>query len=88
MKLHGARLVVAAAVGLLVAVETAVAWAQPGWSPLVVPWDDWRGRLLGLGWDSGPVRLIAGVLVAVGVVLLLVALDLAREDRDGLRERA
>lgn len=69
-----------AAVGLLVAVETATAWLAPGSSPLLVPWPSWRSAIDGLTWTSGAVRTAAIVVGIVGLLVLGVGLAARRHD--------
>lgn len=66
-------LAVVAAGGLL-ALEVGGQWWRPHDAPVLVPWPSWRARLAEIPWQSGELRLIAGIIVATGVVLVLVAL--------------
>jgi hypothetical protein len=69
-----------AVVGALLAVEVVWAWLWPADSPLLVPWPRWRARLDELTWQRAEVRLVAGALVGVGLVLLLIAATARRRD--------
>lgn len=62
-----------AGAGGLLALEVGWHWWRPGDSPLLVPWPQWRDRLAEIGWDSPAVKVTAGVLLAAGLVVLLVA---------------
>ncbi|WP_033291705.1 DUF6286 domain-containing protein [Amycolatopsis jejuensis] len=63
-----------AAGGALLALEAGWAWWQPGKAPLLVPWPEWKTELAALDWTSTPVRIAAGIAVAAGILLLLLAL--------------
>jgi uncharacterized protein DUF6286 len=62
-----------AAVGALLAIEVGWAWAKPGTGPLLVTWPRWRSYLDGVAWNSLHVRIVAGVLIALGLLLLIIA---------------
>ncbi|MDQ3403440.1 MAG: alkaline shock response membrane anchor protein AmaP [Actinomycetota bacterium] len=69
-----------AAAGVLLALEVAWAWAQPGSGSLLVPWNDWRARLADLNWESTSVRIVAAITAAVGLILLLMAFSARTRD--------
>jgi hypothetical protein len=69
-----------AVAGALVVLEVAWAWVRPGRGPLLVPWPEWRAYLEDLTWQSGTVRIAAGVLAAAGLLMLLIALTAHRRD--------
>lgn len=79
-------LAIAAAGGLL-ALEVGGQWWRPHDAPVLVPWPAWRVRLGEVSWQAGEVRLIAGIALATGVILMLVALA-ARRTAIPLRDPA
>lgn len=62
-----------AALGVLLAIEVGWAWLRPTRDPLLVPWRRWREYLDALTWSSTSVRMVAGGLVGVGLLLMLIA---------------
>jgi hypothetical protein len=69
-----------AVAGALLVLEVAWAWLRPGDGWVLVPWPRLRTYLAGLTWHSTQVLVTAGILVAVGLVLLLVAGTARRRD--------
>lgn len=69
-----------ATVGALLAVEAGWLLIQPGSSSLLVPWPDWRDRLLGYAWSHPVVLAIGGLLVILGLLLLVIAIGARRRD--------
>jgi hypothetical protein len=72
--------VAVAALGFFLALEVIEAWAWPTAAPLVLPWPAWQATLQSWTWAAAPVRLLAGGLVVIGVLLLLVALRSGRRE--------
>lgn len=69
-----------AALGGLVALESAWALARSGSDPLVVPWREWRDDLATHDWNETVVTVVAGFTVGVGMLLLLLASTARRHD--------
>jgi hypothetical protein len=69
-----------AACGAVLAVEVAWGWVRPGRGPLLVPWPQWRAYLDGVTWNSTVMRVVAGALAVIGLVLLLIAANARRRD--------
>lgn len=67
-----------AAAGAALTLEVGRHWWRPTEGPLLVPWPAWRARLTELTWQSTEARLTAGIVIAAGLVLLLVALAARR----------
>jgi hypothetical protein len=67
-----------AGAGVLTALEVGWHWWRPASGPLLIPWPAWQSALSETGWDSFAVRLTAGVTVAAGLVLMLLALSASR----------
>lgn len=63
-----------AAVGALLAVEVAWHWWRPE-STLLIPWSSWRDTLTKTQWDSSAVRIIAWIVLAVGLVAIIACLS-------------
>lgn len=64
---------------VLLALE--VGYALSGQPPLVVQWPQAHELGTDNAWDTAPVRLVAGVVLAVGLLLLLIALKPRRAPR-------
>jgi hypothetical protein len=62
-----------AGAGILLALEVGWHWWRPAEAPLLLPWPSWRDRLGELDWTATGVRVTAGVLAGVGLLLLLVS---------------
>lgn len=67
-------------VGALLAAEVVWAALRPGSNGLVVPWNPARALLESLAWNNTWVRVVAVVLMVVGLLLLLVAAKSGRRD--------
>ncbi|RJQ85248.1 DUF6286 domain-containing protein [Amycolatopsis panacis] len=59
--------------GALLALEVGWHWWQPDRGPLLIPWPQWRTILSTVDWVSTPMRITAGIVVVVGIVLALLA---------------
>lgn len=60
-----------AAAGILLALEVGWHWWRPADAPLLLPWPSWQDRLAEQDWTATWVRVTAGVLAVVGLLLLL-----------------
>lgn len=69
-----------AALGFLVALESAWALARSDSDPLAVPWREWRDDLETHDWNETVVTVIAASAVGIGVLLLLLASTARRHD--------
>lgn len=69
-----------AAVGVLLVVEVVAAWLAPSATGVLQPWLRTRSVLAGTSWAQLPVLITAGVVAAVGVVLLVLSSAAGRGD--------
>ncbi|RZS43635.1 hypothetical protein EV193_102616 [Herbihabitans rhizosphaerae] len=69
-----------AVAGGLAVLEIAWAWARPGDPALLIDWPRWRDELGSLPWNSTAMRVTAGVLAGVGLLLLLMAATARRKE--------
>jgi len=68
------------ALGALVLAEVGWAMASPERGTLLVPWPGWLDRAAELSWDESAVRVVAWLLLGVGLALLLAAALAGRHD--------
>lgn len=59
--------------GALLALEVGWHWWQPDRGPLLIPWPQWHTVLSTVDWGSTSMRITAGIVVVVGIVLALLA---------------